>query len=42
MPWGIAAGIVPKYAFSKNRVFQTFLGILYFILLGISLKNQVQ
>ena len=24
MPWGIAAGIVPKYAFSKNRELQTF------------------
>ena len=24
MPWGIAAGIVPKYAFSENREFQTF------------------
>ena len=21
MPWGIAAGIVPKYAFSENREF---------------------
>ena len=24
MPWGIAAGIVPKNAFSENREFQTF------------------
>ena len=24
MPWGIAAGIVPKNAFSENRELQTF------------------
>ena len=39
MPWGIAAGIVPKYAFSKNREYQTFSGVLFFIFLGISLKK---
>ena len=27
MPWGIAAGIVPKNAFSENREFQTFDGV---------------
>ena len=37
--WGIAAGIVPKYAFSENRKFQTFFGIPFFMLRGISLKN---
>ena len=39
MTWGIAAGIVPKYAFSKNREYQTFSGVLFFIFLGISLKK---
>ena len=28
MPWGIAAGIVPKNAFSENREFQTFPSVL--------------
>jgi len=39
MPWGIAAGIVPKYAISKNREFQTFFGVSLFIFPGISLKK---
>ena len=39
MPWGMAAGIVPKYAISKNREFQTFFGVSLFIFPGISLKK---
>ena len=39
MPWGIATGIVPKYAISKNREFQTFFGVSLFIFPGISLKK---
>ena len=39
MPWGIAAGIVPKYAFSENREFQTFFGVSLLIFPGISLKK---
>ena len=30
MPLGIAAGIVPKYAFSENREFQTFCNCFVF------------
>ena len=39
MPWGIAAGIVLRNAFSKNREFQTFSGVSFFIFLGISLRK---
>ena len=39
MPWGIAAGIVPKNTFSKNREFKTFSGVSFFIFLGISLRK---
>ena len=39
MPWGIAAGIVLKNAFSKNREFQTFSSVSFFIFLGISLRK---
>lgn len=35
MPWGI----VLKNAFSKNREFQTFSGVSFFIFLGISLRK---
>ena len=39
MLWGIAAGIVPKNAFSENREFQTFSGVLFSVFLGISLRK---
>lgn len=32
MPWGIAAGIVPKNAFSENREFQTFYQYFAFLI----------